>query len=154
MQIRRLVNKPLGQLLVEGGVISKDQLDKALEIQKQKGGLLGQILISLGVADEKDIATAITVQYGYPYLPLNNYEFDKNIVKIIPENVARQYGLVVIDKLGDIITVAMFNPLNIQAIEDLEILTKCKVQVFVSKLTDIEKIINECYKTERKEKKE
>jgi len=145
MEIRRIVDKPLGQLLIEKGILSKDQLEKALDVQRQKGGLLGQILVSLGYVDEKDIAQAITVQYGYPYLPLENYDFDTSLVKIIPENVARQYGLVAIDKLGDMITIAMCNPLNIQAVEDIELLTKCKVQVFVSTLTDIQKTIDVCY---------
>ena len=146
--MKRLVNKPLGQLLLEKEIISKGQLDKALEIQKQKGGLLGQILVSLGYVDEKDIAQAIMAQYGYPYLPLENYDLNKEIVKMVPENVARQYGLVVIDKMGDMITVAMCNPLNIHAIEDLELLTKCKAQVFVSTLTDIQRTIDKCYSDE------
>jgi len=146
--MKRLVNKPLGQLLLEKEIISKGQLDKALEIQKQKGGLLGQILVSLGYVDEKDIAQAIMTQYGYPYLPLENYDLNKEIVKMVPENVARQYGLVVIDKMGDMITVAMCNPLNIHAIEDLELLTKCKAQVFVSTLTDIQRTIDKCYSGE------
>ncbi len=106
---------------------------------------MGQILVSLGYVDEKDIAQAIMVQYGFPYLPLENYELNEKIVQLIPENVARQYGLVVVDKLGDMITVAMCNPLNIQAIEDIELLTKCKAQVFVSTMTDIQKTIDKCY---------
>jgi len=146
--MKRLVNKPLGQLLLEKEIISKGQLDKALEIKKQKGGLLGQILVSLGYVDEKDIAQAIMTQYGYPYLPLENYDLNKEIVKMVPENVARQYGLVVIDRMGDMITVAMCNPLNIHAIEDLELLTKCKAQVFVSTLTDIQRTIDKCYSDE------
>jgi len=145
MRIRRLENKPLGQLLLEKGIISKKQLEEALEVQREKGGLLGQILVSLGYVDEKEIAQAITVQYGYPYLPLENYDIDKTCVRTIPENVARQYGLIAIDKLGDMITVAMWNPLNVQAIEDIELLTKCKVQVFVSTLGDIMKILDQCY---------
>jgi len=145
MQIRRLINKALGQLLIESGIITNDQLERALLVQKEKGGLLGQIMVDLGYITEKDIAQAITVQYGYAYLPLENYEFDKSIVSVIPANVARQYGLVAIDKLGDMLTIAMCNPLNVQAIEDIEMLTKCKVRVFVSTLTDIQKIITEFY---------
>lgn len=145
MQIRNLVNKPLGQLLVERGIIDADKLNNALLIQRQKGGLLGQILVSLGYLEEKDIAQALTVQYGFPYLPLDGYEFDKATVSIIPENVARQYGLIAIDKMSDMVTVAMSNPLNVQAIDDIELLTKCKVQIFVSTLTDIMKKIEDYY---------
>jgi hypothetical protein len=150
MPIRRISTKPLGELLLERGLINKDQLEKALELQKEKGGLIGQILVSLGYVKEEEIAHAITAQYGYPYLPLANYEFNKEVVKMIPKNVARQYGLVAIDKLGNMLTVAMCNPLNIHAIEDIELLTSCKVQVFVSTLSDINNIIDKCYSDESK----
>lgn len=145
MPIRRISTKQLGEVLLERGLITRDQLDKALEIQKEQGGLIGKILVSLGYVKEEDIAHAITVQYGYPFLPLGNYEFNKDVVKVIPENVAKQYGLVAIDKLGSMLTVAMCNPLNVQAIEDIELLTSCKVQAFVSTLTDINNIIEKCY---------
>jgi len=151
MPLKRLTPKPLGQLLLERGLITEQQLNKALELQKEKNCLIGKILVSLGYVKEEEIAHAITVQYGYPYLPLTNYEFEKKVVKIIPKNVAKQYGLVAIDKLGDMLTVAMCNPLNIQAVEDIELLTKCKVQVFVSTSTDIEKIIERCYADDKTE---
>ena len=146
MGIKRISSKPLGQLLLERKLITKEQLEKALEIQKEQGGLIGQIMVSLGYVKEEEIAHAITVQYGYPYLPLSNYEFNRDLVaKIIPANVAKQYGLVAIDKLGSMLTVAMCNPLNIQAIEDIELLTGCRVQAFVSTLTDINNVIEKCY---------
>ena len=143
--MKRISTKPLGELLLERKLITKEQLDQALEMQKEKGGLIGQILVSLGFVKEEDIAHAITVQYGYPYLPLNNYDFNKEVVKIVPKNVAQQYGLIAIDKMQDMLTVAMCNPLNIHAVEDIELLTKCKVQVFVSTLSDINNIIDKCY---------
>jgi len=149
MNIKRISNKPLGELLLERKLISKEQLEKALDIQKQQGGLVGQILVSLGYVKEEEIAHAITVQYGYPYLPLSNYDFNKEVVKLIPKNVAHQYGLVAVDKLGTMITVAMSNPLNIQAVEDIEMLTKCKVQAFVSTLTDINNTLSKCYPEEQ-----
>ncbi len=145
MNPKKIINKNLGELLLESGIVTKEQLDQALQVQKEQSGLLGQILVSLGYADEKDIAQAITIQYGFAYLPLENYEFDKKIIQIIPENVARQYGLVLIDRLGDMVTVAMCNPLNYEAIEDVEMITKAKVQVFVSTLTDIQKVIDRFY---------
>jgi len=150
MKIKRKISKPLGQLLLESGLITKEQLEQALSIQMRDGGLIGQIMVTQNFVTERDIAQAITVQYGFPYLPLENYEFDKSIVSQIPENVARQYGLVAIDKMGDLITVAMSNPLNMQAIEDIELLTHCKIQIFVSTLTDIQKTVDSCYKQEEK----
>jgi len=150
LPFKRLVKKQLGELLIERGLITKAQLNKALEVQKQKGGLVGQILVVLGFTREEEIAQALTVQYGFPYLPLANYELSKNIVELIPENVARQYCLMAVDKIGDTLTVAMSNPLNIKAIEDIELLTKCNVQVFVSTMTDVSSAIAKFYAKEKK----
>lgn len=143
--MKKIINKQLGELLIERGVINTRQLDEALRLQKEKGGLIGQVLVSLGYATEEEIAQAITVQYGFPYLPLKGYEIDHEVIGLIPEHVARQYGLMPIDKIGDTLTIAMSNPLNIQAVEDIELLTKCSVQVFVCTLTDLSEAISKYY---------
>lgn len=143
---RRIITKTIGQLLLERGIIKQAQLDEALKIQKEKGGLLGQILASLGYVTEEQIAQAITIQYGFPYLPLSNYEIDEGAIKLIPENVARQYCLIPIDKIGNTVTIAMADPLNMQAIEDIELITGSSIQIFVSTATDIKKAIDKYYK--------
>lgn len=146
MVLRRVIHKQLGELLIERGIINERQLEKALSIQKEKGGLIGEILVELGFAREEDIAQALTAQYGFPYLPLSNYEIDPEIVKIVPARVARQYLLIPIDKIGNNLTLAMSNPLNVQAVEDIEMLSSCSVQTFVSTATDIRKAIEKYYK--------
>ena len=144
-QAKRIVSKQLGELLLEKGIINQEQLEKALKLQRERGGLIGQILVMLGYAKEEEIAQALTVQYGFPYLPLDNYEINAETIKLIPENVATQYNLIAIDKIGDLMTIAMSNPLNVQAIEDIELITKCKVQVFVSTMTDVNNAIKKYY---------
>ncbi len=146
MPIRRIINKQLGELLLERGIITVQQLEKALNIQKERGGLIGEIMVDLGFAKEEDIAQALTAQYGFPYLPLSNYEINPEIANIIPGRVARQYMLVPIDKIGSNLTLAMSNPLNIQAVEDVELLSGCSVQTFVSTSSDINKAIAKYYK--------
>jgi len=143
--MRKIIDKQLGQLLIEKDIINATQLEHALQVQGERGGLIGQLLVSMGYATEEDIAQAITVQYGFPYLPLKGYEIDENVVKLIPEHVARQYGLIPIDKIGDTLTIAMANPLNMQAVEDIELLTHCNTQVFVSTLSDLSDAINRYY---------
>jgi len=132
--------------LLERNIISKNQLEKALSVQKERGGLIGEVLVELGFAKEEDIAQSLTAQYGFPYLPLSNYEINPEIVNIIPARVAKQYLLVPIDKIGNNITLAMSNPLNIQAIEDVELLSGCSVQTFVSTSLDIKRTIAKYYK--------
>lgn len=144
--MRKIINKQLGELLIEQGVVNQRQVEKALAVQKEKGGLIGEILVELGFAREEDIAQALTAQYGFPYLPLSNYEIDPQIINIIPSRVVRQYLLVPIDKIGNNLTIAMSNPLNVHAIEDVELISNCNVQIFVSTSSDIKKAIEKYYK--------
>ena len=146
MPIRKIVNKQLGELLIEGRLINQQQLDKALTVQKEKGGLIGEVLVELGFAKEEDITQALTAQYGFPYLPLANYEINPEIVNIIPSRVARQYLLIPVDKVGNSLTLSMSNPLNVHAIEDVELLSDCSVQIFVSTLSDVKGAIEKYYK--------
>jgi type IV pilus assembly protein PilB len=142
---KRLISKQLGELLLDRKIISEQQLQRALNIQKEKGGLLGSILVLLSYATEEQIAQALTTQFGFPYLPLKNYEIDEIVVKLVPKNVAVQYNLIAIDKIGNSLTIAMSDPLNFHAIEDVELITNCKVQVFVSTQTDIKESIKRYY---------
>ncbi len=144
--LKRVISKQLGELLMERGVITKEKLDHALLAQKESGGLLGQILVKLGFVKEEEIAQSLTAQFGFPYLPLGNYEIDLSVTKLVSKNVALQYLLVPIDKIGNVLTIAMADPLNSQAVEDIELVTKCKVQVFVSTMTDIKQAIEKYYK--------
>ena len=147
LTMRKVVQKQLGELLVDGHVITPENLEEALKLQKQKGGLLGQILVDLGYASEQAIAQALTVQYGFPYLPLSDYDMDHEITRLIPEITSRQYGLVAVDRIGSILTVATANPLDTESIREIEKITKLDVQVFVSTQTDIFEAIKRGYKT-------
>ncbi len=88
------------------------------------------------------------MQYGLPYLPIENYELKKEMSEIIPENVARQYGIVPLDVFGPVLTVAMSNPLNEKAIEDVELMTKMKVQVFICTISSLREAVDKLYKQE------
>ena len=142
---RRVIAKRLGELLVERKVITPDQLETALKVQQSKGGLLGQILVTLGLATEEAVAQAITAQYGFPYLPLKSYTIDPDLLRVIPENVARQYCLVPVDHIGDTLTIAMADPLDSRVLEDIEMLSRCSVQVFVSTGSEVMEAIQRCY---------
>ena len=149
MAMRRAITKHLGDLLVERGIITQQQLEHAQATQKARGGLLGQVLVELWYATEEQIAQSITAQYGFPYLPLESLEIDQNVIELVPEQVARQYCLVPIDRIGKGLTIAMANPLNVQATEDIETITKCAVQTFVSTATDINRAIDRYYRNNR-----
>ncbi|MGE0268991.1 MAG: hypothetical protein AB7S78_11115 [Candidatus Omnitrophota bacterium] len=146
-QFKRASKKQLGELLIEKGVINHEQLNLAIEKQREKGGLLGETLVDLNFATERDIAQALTSQYGFPYLPLANYEIDEEVIKSVPENICRQFCLIPIDKIGKSLTLAMSNPLNVQAAEDVELITGCTIQTFVSTTTEVKQSIDKYYKS-------
>ena len=143
---RRIITKRLGEVLLERGVINLKELEQALARQKEQGGLMGQILIQLGFVTEEEVALALTAQYGFPYLPLDNYEIDGGLTAVVPEEMAREYCLIPIDRIGNALTLAMSDPSNVKAIEAVELTTKCVVQAFVSTPSDIGKAISKYYK--------
>ena len=146
MKYDKKIDKPLGQILMERGVINNAQLQEAVDSQKHEGGLIGEIIVKLGFAKEEDIAYCLSLQFGYPYLPLYNYEISDEVTGMIPKNVCMHYCLVPIDRIGNTLTIAMSNPLNTQAIEDLEEIIHCDIQIFVSTPSDIRKSIERFYK--------
>lgn len=150
LPLRKTTVRLLGELLIERRVITKKDLDRALELQKEKGGMLGEILVDLELAKEEDIAQALTAQYGFPYLPLSNYEIEPNVMEAVPKNVCEQYCLIPIDKIENNLTLAMSNPLNKEAIEDIEEITKCTVQIFVTTTSDIRNALSKYYKNKDK----
>lgn len=145
MKPPKKAEKPLGQILAERGIISYTQLEKALEAQKKDGGLIGEVIVKLGYASEEAIAHCLSLQFGFPYLPLENYEISKEVVSLIPKNVSAHYCLIALDKIGNTLTVAIANPLNVSAVEDLEDLTHCDIQVFISTPSDVRKAIEKFY---------
>lgn len=150
MRFERASNKHLGELLIERGVITRDKLNEALEQQKKTPGLLlGEALVKLNYASEEDIAQALTCQYGFPYLPLANYEIDAEVINALPSNICEQFCLIPIDKIGRSLTLAMANPLNVKAVEDVELLTGCTVQAFVSTPRDIKEAVKRYYNSSR-----
>ena len=145
--MKKILTKKLGELLVECKLISRENLDEALQIQTEKSGvLIGQVLVDMGLITEDAIAQALTAQYGFPFLPLEGYEIDPEVAKVIPENVAKQYELIAVDRVGRVLTIAMSNPLNNQALEDVQMMTHFKVQIFVTTASDVRAAIKRCYK--------
>src|SRR3989344_6209186 len=108
----KTAHKKLGEILVSRGLITQDQLNEALEAQKKDNRLIGEILVELKYCTHESIAWALTVQYGFPYLPLAGYQVDREIIKLIPEEMARKNDFIGIDKIGAVFTIAMADPLD------------------------------------------
>ncbi len=147
MDREKITNKKLGEILIELGVISHKQLEQGLALQQGKGGLIGEILADLKFITEEHITTVLAAQYGFAYLPLKNYEIDKSLIKLIPERIAREYCVIPVDKISNTLSVAMSNPLNQQAVDEVEAVTGCDVEIFVSTSSDVKQAIDKYYKS-------
>jgi len=143
---KRLVSTQIGELLKKEQKLTDAQLKNALEIQKKQGGLIGEILVSLGYAREEEVAHALTVQYGLQYYLLEDYEIDPEIIKIIPLHMAQKYKVIPLEKAEKILTVVMVNPLNLAALKEITVFTKCVIQPAVTTPTSFHNAFTKYYK--------
>lgn len=146
----RIIDKPIGEILIHLGVIKDYHLEKVLALQqeRQNQSLTGELLIESGFAKEEDIVRGLKAQYSFAYLPLTNYSIDIEITKILPHEIAIKHCVIPVHKYGNSLSVAIANPLNKTAIKEIEEISKCKVKVFISTPSDIKNKIKECYKKE------
>ena len=120
--------KKLGDLLVEVGIITAEQLGTALEEQKRRGGKIGEFLIELGFITEDVLLAFLGKQCGVAYVSLSEYgDISENVLALIPENVARRQTVLPLTKEGKTLTIAMADPLNVIATDDLKLMTGCEI---------------------------
>lgn len=138
----------LGDILVRAGKINHFQLQEALKNQKILGKKLGEILVDQKIITELDIIEAVEEQTGIQQVNLNNIDFDKHAIKAISQNLCEKYGLVPFEMDVHKIKVAMADPLNIFAIDDISIATALEVEVYIAPKSDIFKFIKIIYTSE------
>ncbi|MDN5331989.1 MAG: type pilus assembly protein PilB [Tepidanaerobacteraceae bacterium] len=132
------IRRRLGDLLVESGMITPEQLEKALNEQRRTGERLGKILTRLGYVREKDILEVLEFQLGIPKVVLEDYQLDPEVVRTIPEALARRYMAVPIRKDGNRLLVAMADPLNLNAIDDLRLASGMEIVPAIASEKEIE----------------
>jgi len=138
--------KLLGEYLIERGLVSSEQIQKALDEQKKAGSRLGQTLIELGFLNEDDLIVVLAQQLGLAHIDISSYRLKPHIVKLIPEKVARRYSLIALERVGDILTIAMADPLNVFAIDEVQQLTQCRIEPVICSRSALANVLNSCYK--------
>ncbi|MDD5131774.1 MAG: type IV-A pilus assembly ATPase PilB [bacterium] len=139
-------HKRLGEMLVETGIITSEQLQEALEEQKKSGGRLGQNLMALGYITEDVMAAFVGKQLGISYVSLSEYgEISGDVTKIVPENICRHQTLVPISLEENILTIAMADPLNVFTVDDLRVMTGYEIKVVISSEAEIKSAIEKYY---------
>ena len=139
--------KSFGEFLVGLGAITKEQLKKALQEQKRVGERLEQTIVRLKYAQEELVLQCLADYFNLPYVDLDTYLIDEKTVQIIPEEIARRHALIPLFKIGNTFTVAMANPLNILALDEVRNRTKIDVEVAISTEEKIKKAIDLYYGT-------
>jgi type IV pilus assembly protein PilB len=143
----RKKRKLLGEILVESGLIHEGQLERALEIQKkEKGVRLGKILVRSGDISEEDIAKAMWEQQQIPYVDLDTYAVDSKVIQLVPEKLARSYSALPLFKIGNALTVAMVDPLNVIATDDLRVRTGCDIETVITTEEKILRALDQYYR--------
>jgi type IV pilus assembly protein PilB len=135
----------LGDLLVSNSLITPLQLEKALQEQKISGNKLGSALVKMGYITEKNLVSFLSRHYGVPAIDLNEVQIDPEATKMIPADVIFKYQAIPIKRVGSTLRVAMSDPSNILAIDDIKFLAGCHVEVFVSTESAIKASIDRFY---------
>ncbi|NOZ13745.1 MAG: type IV-A pilus assembly ATPase PilB [Acidobacteria bacterium] len=138
----------LGDMLLDAGLIQKKQLEEALSVQKTEGGRLGFILTKLGFVSDEEITSFLSRQYGIPAVNLDHFEISEDVIKRIPVDVAQRYSIIPLSRTGSTLTVAIADPTNIYALDDLKFITNLNIEPVVASEYSIRKAIEKYYETE------
>ena len=137
----------IGELLTKAKLVSDQQLEKALDEQKQSGGRIGEHLVRLGFVTEEDILDCLSQQYGVPSINLRHFDIDESIIRLIPADVARKYQFIPVSKTGATLTVAMADPSNVFAMDDITFITGYRVEPVVASEEALREAIDSYYGT-------
>ena len=141
----RITSDFLGKQLLDKGKITKEQLEQAIQRQKTTGKRMGETLVELGFTTEKDVVAALSSQLGIGFIDLETYDIDKKVLSFFSEEMARQYKFMPLFKIGDTITVAMEDPLNVGVVDKLRRTSNCKIEPLFATLSGIAAAITKYY---------
>jgi type IV pilus assembly protein PilB len=135
----------LGELLIHNKLITEDQLKQAIDLQRREGGRIGSNLIKLDFLNEEELVAFLSKQYGVPAINLSDYAIDTSVTKFIPHEVSQKYHIIPVARVGATLTIAMVDPSNVFAIDDVKFMTGYNVEPVVAAETAIKEAIAEHY---------
>src|SRR6266705_2282718 len=139
------MSQRLGDLLVKEKVITTEQLEVALKSQKDAGGRLGSVLVKLGYLSDEDVTNFLSRQYGVPAINLSYFEIDPTVVKLIPQDTAKRYQILPLSRVGASLTIAMVDPTNVFAMDDIKFMTGFNIEPVVASESSIIEGIDKAY---------
>jgi type IV pilus assembly protein PilB len=139
------VNERIGELLVKENLLSAEQLAKAREATRSKGGRLGAQITELGFLDENELTDFVAKQYGVPSINLDEFEIESAVIQLIPEDVAGKHNVIPVNRAGSTLILATADPSNIFALDDIKFLTGYNIQAVVAAEDAIRRAIDKYY---------
>src|SRR4249919_3040805 len=139
----------IGELLLKEKRITPEQLQEALNYQRQSGGKLGFNLVKLGYVKDEEITALLSKQYGVPSIMLAQFDIDPAIIKLIPADTAQKYQILPLSRAGATLTIAMTDPTNVFAMDDIKFMTGYNVEPVVASETSLEEAIDKYYGSSR-----
>src|SRR5713226_4651994 len=141
------VSEKLGEILVEDHVLSHEQLDQALEHQKTHGGRLGKALVGLGLIGDDELMAALARQYAIPAIELSHFPIDPQVARLIPVETATKYEVLPLSRVGSSLTLAMVDPTNVFAMDQIKFMTGFNVEPVVASEAAVMEAINKYFGT-------
>jgi type IV pilus assembly protein PilB len=141
------MSQRLGDLLIKENAITPEQLEQAQKLQRESGGRLGSALVKLGFLKETEVTTFVSRQYGIPAVNLAYCEIDPAVVKLIPYEAAKRYQILPISRVGSSLTIAVVDPTNVFALDDIKFMTGYNVEPVVASESEIQEGIERAYST-------
>src|SRR5687768_7785207 len=135
----------IGELLLKEKRITPDQLQEALNYQKANGGKLGFNLVKLGFVKDEELTALLSKQYGVPSINLTQFEIDPAVIKLIPAETAQKYQIIPLSRSGATLTIAMTDPTNVFAMDDIKFMTGYNVEPVVASETAVADAITQYY---------
>lgn len=135
----------LSEILTKKGILTEEKLSEALKIQKEKGGSLGDILVALGAVSQNELLAILSQELGIPPISLSKYKIDPKVIKVMPKKIAVNYQMMPISQIGSVLTVAMADPLNVFATDDLKQVTGMEINPIITTRDDIRVAIEQYY---------
>src|SRR5215470_14848601 len=141
------MSQRLGDLLVREKVITPEQLEKALKAQREAGphARLGSTLVNMGLVSDEEVTNFLSRQYGVPAINLQYFEIDPAVVKLIPEETAKRHQILPLSRVGAALTIAMADPTNVFAIDDIKFMTGFNIEPVVASESAIAEAIDKAY---------
>ena len=141
VSLNRLTRKRLGELLVEQGLLTEEQVQDALRMQHQSGLLFGETLVQQRLITEDKMVSVLVSQFGIPYIKPSTYKIPKELLEIFDPAMMRRFQFVPMDSIGSVLVIAIAGLLSEDVFKQIETQTGCSLQVFLTKMSEINTVL-------------